>query len=276
MLMRFLPLVLSGVFVAAGAPVQRLDPGVRELTSAAAQYLADYEQQFSFLLADEVYTQQVVAGPTDGPDRRRMTGESFLTFLPGDRVWIAIHDIAEVDGHPVDDREDLKLLLQHEPVAGVARVISARNARFNIGHIFRNFNEPTLGLLVLDPRRQPQFKFTRRNLDRDGAVTLATLAFKETDAPTIVHGTDGREVFSTGEIVLEAGAGRIRRTSLQFKFGAITAALTTEFALDPKLAMWVPSIFNERYEKAGRGRELVVGEARYTNYRRFEVNARIK
>ena len=41
--------------------------------------------------------------------------------------------------------------------------------------------------------------------------------------------------------------------------------------------MWVPSVFTERYERDSRsGRELIVCEAKYSNYRRFEVTGRIK
>jgi hypothetical protein len=273
--MRVLALLLSGVLIAA-ARSQTPDTSVKAVAAAAATYLAEYQRQFSYLLADEDYTQQVVASTSVGADQRRMIGESFLTYLPGDRAWIAIHDIAQVDGQPVAGREDLRLLLQREPVAGVARLLAQRNARFNIGRISRNFNEPTLGLLVLDARRQRQFKFDRRAVERDGTATIVTLKFKETEPPTIVHGTDGSQVFSTGEVAIDAETGCVRSTTIQFKYGAITASLTTQFVRDPKLEMWVPSLFSERYESTDKLRELVLGEATYSNYRRFDVQVRIR
>ena len=70
--------------------------------------------------------------------------------------------------------------------------------------------------------------------------------------------------------------------------------LTTDYAADARLGMWVPSVFRERYEQGEESRssdnrrdlstlpnprreyEHVLCEARYSNYRRFEVETRIK
>ena len=94
---------------------------------------------------------------------------------------------------------------------------------------------------------------------------------------TLVHGSDHRPLFSTGEVVVEAETGRIRRTSLELKYGPVVAQLTTDYGKVPALDMWVPLRFQERYEqKRNGGRELIVCVARYTNYRRFEVNVRIR
>ncbi len=205
-----------------------------------------------------------------------MTGEFFVTFLPADHAWISVHDFADVDGRPLDDHEDIRRLLERGAVAGIARRLIDENARFNIGSVTRNFNEPTLGLLVLESKRRSQFKFTRRHVERDGDATMVTLAFKETHSPTLVRGLDGRDLYSSGEILLEAGSGRVRRTDIRFTYGPVTARLTTTYAREPKLGLWVPTQFSEQDQRAGRLREVIRCEATYTNYRRFEVAARIR
>jgi hypothetical protein len=40
--------------------------------------------------------------------------------------------------------------------------------------------------------------------------------------------------------------------------------------------MWVPVSFTERYESTREDREVIVCEAAYTNFRKFETSARIK
>jgi len=56
----------------------------------------------------------------------------------------------------------------------------------------------------------------------------------------------------------------------------VLSRLTTEYAPDEKLGLWVPTVFRERYEDSRRkAREIVLCEARYTNYRRFQTSARI-
>lgn len=272
---------LFGLSVVAliGAPVwaQRLDTSAKAVAAAATAYVDQYQQQLAFLLADEQYTQQVFDGQGRETARRTMTGESFVTFVPADRAWISVHDVAEIDGKPVENREDLPRLLQRLPVAGAARLLTARNAAFNIGHITRTFNEPTLGLLVVEARRRPQFRFTRTGETREGEATIVTLAFKEVDEPTLVRGEDGRQVHATGSLDVDAGTGRIQHTSMRLALGTIIAQVTTRYARDPKLDIWVPTVFGERYEQTRSDRrEVIVCEATYTNYRKFQVNVRIK
>jgi hypothetical protein len=167
-------------------------------------------------------------------------------------------------------------MLTSGSLAGAARTLIQRNAQFNIGKIVRNFNEPTIGLVVLEPRRRAQFKFSRKRIERSAGADLVTLAFKETDGPTLVRSTEGRDVPSSGELTVEAGTGRIRRTFIQFADGPTGAQLTTLYGPDEKLGIWVPTVFSERYERTKGDRELILCETAFTNYRRFEVSVRIK
>lgn len=258
------------------ATAQGSDTSVAAVTGAAASYLAEYEKQFSFLLSDEIYTQRVFDAGGRQVDQRTMTSESFATFVPSSRAWISIRDVIAVDGQPVEQREDLRALLQTRDTPGLARILTQRNARYNIGSISRNFNEPTLGLLVLEPDRRPQFRFDRRHVDDDNGTALVILSFKEVDTPTLVRAADGPPVFSTGELLVEAGTGRIRRTTVNLKHGPIIATLTTAYARDTKLEMWVPVTFTERYEQTKGLRQVIIGEASYSNYRRFDVTSRIR
>jgi len=258
------------------AAMQSPDTSAKAVARAASRYLIDYEQRLSFLLADEQATQRVFGSGGRETARRTMSGELFVTFLAADRAWISVHDTSEVDGRALDDREDLARLLGREPIAGAARRLADRNARFNIGGITRNFNEPTLGLLVLEAKRIDQFTFSRTRVEQQGDAVVVTLRFKEADPPTLVHGADGRDLFSSGELQIDAGTGRIRRTSIHFAYGPVNADLTTTYAREPKLDVWVPSVFEERYERTKGTRETVVCESIYRNYRKFEVKVIVK
>lgn len=269
-------------FAAAGVALpillaQAPDLSTKSLAAAAMAYVADYEARFTFLVADEEYTQQVLDPAGRQTARRQMQGELFLTFIPADHTWIAVHDIATVDDQPVPDRDGLRVLLQKGEVTRVAKQIADRNAAFNIGGIQRNFNEPTLPLLLLGPKRIKGVSFDRRQVVRHPDGTRVTLAFAERDRPTLIRSVRGSAIHAKGELIVDAATGRIERTTLELEDGEIVARLSTDYAREDRLDMWVPSVFTERYEGAARGRrEVIVCEARYTNYRRFEVTGRIK
>jgi hypothetical protein len=270
-----LPFMVIAATIALSAPaprVQELSTSVKDVLAKADVYLAEYREQLRFLLADEHYVQQVSDASGAISARQIMSGELFVTYIPADRAWVAVHDIAEVNGRPVDGHESIRALLERDSVSGVARQLVNRNARFNIGSVVRNFNEPTLGLLVLDPQRRSQFTFDRRGVAREQGATLVTLAFRETEPPTLVRAS-GRELYSKGEMVIEAETGRIRRTSMELTYGDIRARLTSIYARNPDLNLWLPATFVERYERGSR-RELISCVATYTNWRRFGVDVK--
>jgi hypothetical protein len=275
---RVAPLVvlsaLAAVAVAPQSSNAKLDTSTKALTARAAAYVADYQTKFAFLVAEETY-KQTVWHRDQLVKRRTMKGELFLTFLRTDHEWIAVHDVADVDGQPVPDRENLQTLLQTGDVVAVGQRVANRNASFNIGTVSRNFNEPTLALLVFEARRIAHFKFDRRDLAAQGGVELATLAFSEHDGPTIVRGAG--PVYATGEFVIEAATGRIRRSVITFREKLVQATLSTDYGPEDRLGLWVPRIFSERYDLNERTlQEKTTCEATYANYRRFEVTGRIK
>ena len=289
--------VFAGILVAA-APMGAARPQTAgparsgaALAQRASAYVAGYQRAFSFMIADEHYVQRVeydasAAGspeesraPAAASQSRSMRGELFLTFLEADRRWVALHDIAQVDGVEVSGRENLRALLAVSPVESVAARLFRHNARYNIGTILRNFNEPTLALQVLDPRQRPRFSFRAAGpAPRALPSTLVMLEFREREAPTLVRATDGGPVFSSGEMVVDAATGTIRWTRMAFRHESIDAELITTFAWDERLGWWLPAEFAERYAAGPRGRrpaETITGLARYDHYRRFAATGRI-
>ena len=253
----------------------RPDTSPRALVAAASKYVARYQQDFAFLIADESYSQTRTDAGGHVQDRL-MKSEFFLTYLPADGEWVAVRDVMEVDGRPVASREDLRALLaKGGEIRGLIGQVIARNARYNIGSTTRNFNEPTLPLLLVGEKRVHDVKFGRREVSREGATVLAALAFEERGRPTLVRGPDG-SMPARGEFILEAGTGVVRKTTFELDQKDVKVRLTTEYAFDTKLDLWLPRVFTERYESTGTMSELVLCQAAYANYRRFDVTARIK
>lgn len=279
-------ITVAACSVSVTAQVRPPDTSVKAVLAAADAYLVDYQKQLMFLLSDERSTQEAVNWTGEVTERRQTAGDLFVTFVPADRAWVAVHDVAVVDGVPVDGHETIRQLLERNTVAGVARELFTRNARFNIGRVLRNFNEPTLALLALDRRRRSQFKFERARVEETGATSMVTIEFKETERPTLVQ-NGGRPVYSSGEISIEAGTGRIQRTHIRLAAEGLSADLTTTYSRDQKLDLWLPSAFTERYENrtVGGARVRSVRPAdssvvrcvsTYTNWRRFAAVSRFR
>jgi hypothetical protein len=219
------------------------------------------------------------------PRQRRLRSEVFFMFAPDDADWMAIRDVKEVDGNAASDRLDLAGALRTLPPGDVAAKFKAYNSRYNIGRTVRNFNEPTLSLLVLDEHHRPRFMFERRQVQHAGDAWLVTLRFSERQAPTLIHDPNQGFMFAAGELIVEAGTGRIRSAMLQGAVGGERLRFTTTFSPDERLGIWVPTLFREEYEFGAPPRsrdnpqpqyENILCEARYTNFRRFEASGRIK
>jgi hypothetical protein len=199
---------------------------------------------------------------------------------------MAIRDVVELDGRALSDRPDLRVALQTLPAGDVAVKFKAYNSRYNIGRTSRNFNEPTLSLLVLDEHHRGRFSFDQKRVERTGETVLVTVAFAEKDAPTLIRDARRGPVFSRGEFVVEARSGRVRRTVLTARVDAGTLEHTTVYSPDQRLGMLVPTVFQERYDQgltsnsrlgdSATEHESILCEARYTNFRRFVTTVRIK
>ena len=279
--------LLSVPFSVAGLSSQGPDTSTRAVVTAVAQYVAAYQRSLTSILADESYAQDVVSLMPSDPTAtrsRRMASEVFFMFMPGTRDWMAIRDVIAVDGVPVEDRPDIRQALDVLSSNDVAVALKRQNSRFNIGRILRNFSEPTLSLLVFDATHRGRFSFERKRVRNDGHAVLVTLAFTERESPTLIGDPLRGRILSTGEVIVEAGTGRVRRAVLRANSGEIKVELTTDYTRDEVLDMWVPALFRETYERGTPPRRLeadteyehVVCEARYRNFRRFQTSARIK
>jgi hypothetical protein len=263
------------------------------VVSAAAAYVKDYQRALTTVLADEDYQQQVVTQtPLDRsmPRTRRLRSEVFFMFAPASGDWMAMRDVVSIDGKSLAERPNLREALRTLPPIEVARTFKSYNSRFNLGKAARNFNEPTLSLLLLDDRYRANVKFTRKSVERRADGTWVTMGFSETLGPqTLVRDLSLQPVVSKGEFVVDAATGRVRRAHMVTTFGEMTAQLTTTYRPDERLAMWVPATFEERYQSGAKitiapdprinlptTYEEIRCLANYTNYRRFEVNVVIK
>jgi hypothetical protein len=266
--------------------------GRESVVDAAAKYVADYERELTSIVADEVYTQEIrrqVPAMPGAPPRRRAKSEIFFMFMPMERTWMAIRDVLEIDGLSVDDgprvREALRTLHPLEVGASMRRA----NASLNIGRIVRNFNEPTLALLALDPAHRERFRFDTGKPRRVGGSTRILVEFEERERPTLIRNMKGEPVFLEGEVDVEPVTGRIWNSVVRASVGPVRLELSTEYARDDRLELILPRSFHERYEEgnpsarpdanarsATGGYELILCEARYSNYRRFETSVRVK
>jgi hypothetical protein len=272
---------------AFGAVEQPPDVSTRAVVERAAGYVKDYQQRLTSVIADEVYTQDVVEQvPRDPkmPISRTLQSEVFFMFANAN--WLAIRDVAAVDGETIPNRRDLLAALRTLPAREVAQAFKESNARFNLGRTFRNFNEPTLSLLVLDDLHRERFSFDRTRVEQADGVTLVTMSYTEKESPTLIRDLKHGRVFSRGELLVEAATGRIRRATLAARIQDTKVRFETDYKPDERLGAWVPSHFREQYEYGVRTSdalssdrsdyELIRCDAKYTNYRRFQTTVRIR
>jgi hypothetical protein len=270
-----IPLAFSVIAHAGQTP----DTSTRAVVAAAAAYVADYQQQLTSILADETYSQEIISDtPLEAgmPRVRHMRSEVFFMFIAGSQIWMAIRDVIAIDSEAVDRRPDVRHALRTLPTRRVAATFKDYNSRFNIGHTYRNFNEPTLSLLVFDAKHRKRFSFTRERVHADRGTVLVTLTFQEKDSPTLIGDLDSGRVFSTGEMVVEAATGRVRSAVIEAETDEVKSRLETTYGRDERLGIWVPTVFRERYVRDEPRMEEIVCEARYTNFRRFETTVRIR
>lgn len=257
-------------------------PSLETTLSRLHAYLLDYEPRLSKLMADEAMTQtHLRPAQTFGgqPTWRQLKSEIAFVRLPGEGPWLGYRHVTTVDGKSVTERPDRlqALLAQGGDEAKRAIEMAKESARFNLG-LPRTTNVPTLPLEMLHPRHRERLKFELHRVERIDGRRLRRVSFEEVSRPTLIREPDGDDIISYGSVWVDEASGRI--FEVEVRSVAATQPVRTppesvvriSFAEDPGMGLLVPIRMRETFP-IGTGTGS--GDARYSNFRRFETSARI-
>jgi hypothetical protein len=211
---------------------------------------------------------------------------------------LTARNVLSVDGSPVVDskrRLDDALAESGNDRRSRLRRLRDEGARFNLGRIYRNFNDPTLVLQFLDPAFQPRFDFTMLGAEKANGVDAWKVRFSERSRPTLIQrGTlqaATMDLVSSGTVWIARTDGSVVRTALTAKDESTntTADIVVDYRLDPKLGLNVPVKMSEVYvqqslaniapssgpPRVATRHERIECVATYSNYRRFETSGRL-
>lgn len=271
-----------------------LTPGVfasgpeDEILDRATAYVQRFVEAFSGVVAEEQYRQK----RTTPPGTRTLRSDFLLTRFTGSSHWHVFRDVFEVDGQPVRDREEERLVQlflrpAHDTLRR-AQAIAAASARYNIADI-GTVNNPFLAMAVLQPGYRDGFRFRMRGLEKSLAPGVRRVQFEEVRRPTILRQGPNLDLPSRGQLWIDEATGRVVKTELRLgqRFPAV---IVTVFGRDETLGLDVPAEMRERYPipgqaapgsvggdglSAARVRPLedaeVTGVATYGRFRRFQV-----
>jgi hypothetical protein len=251
-------------------------PDLRSVMARAGAYVDQYQRDFSLLLADERYVQEV-RDPA-ATKRRVLLSEFALVRVEGaDRtLWLAFRDVVEVDGRAVRDRQERLQRLFLAPPADVlaqARAIALESARYNVGDVTRTVNVPTLALEFLESAAQKRSRFKKAGEETVQGARAWLVSFEERARPSLIRTPGGQDVRTKGLAWIDPRTGRVLKTRLdpQVRRG-VTARIITIYAPDERLQLWVPIGMEDLYETPSG---TLACEATYTNFRRFETEVKL-
>ena len=285
--------LLTGAVLPVVATLGRTDVRAEVRTDAlptllarAGAYVQQFEQDFSTVISDESYEQHAERTRSEGKRRqvlasadRILESEMFFAWLPVEREWLTVRNVLAVDSHEVPDsryRIDRAFADESTRLSRL-RQLADEGARFNIGAIVRNINDPAFAIRFLDPALQSRFAFSAGRADTIAGHRAVKLSFVERERPSITRLPNGRSVPSRGAFWI-ADTGEVVRSELSYRESTtkLDATIGVDFERQPSLELWVPSRMTEEYVKSlEAAEERITCTATYTNFRRFTTSARI-
>jgi hypothetical protein len=275
-------------------------PNIRELLARAGRYVMDYGEKLSLVVGVERYAQQAREAGAAQPATRTLVSEFALVRV--NRDWMGFRDVFEVNGVAVRDRQDrlvTVLIGRSSDRLLQGRQIADESARYNLGPVRRNFNTPTAALFFLQPENQPRFRFTKDGDDTVDGTRVWRVAYRETERPTIVRTTDGRDVPASGTLWIDPVEGRVLRTRLDMRADIeredetnapgtgrtrtqTTVGITVDYAPNVRFGLLLPSEMRESYEVAPARRAgsqesaaTITCIATYSDFKTFETSGRL-
>ena len=286
----------TGAFSASGSQTAAANADVDALLRRAGDYVRGFEQDFSTVISDEAYRQRAErvrsavntgTGRNSGrattmtlsSDNRAIESEMLFTWLPDERSWLAVRNAVKVDRREIAGSTDRLTRALSDPARlSRLRQLADEGARFNIGTIFRNFNDPTFVLRFLDPALQPRFAFSLSRKETIRHALAWKIAFVERERPALTQSSSGNDLPASGSVWLNAANGAVVKTSValhDIRTG-MSAQIAVDFDPNPALGFAPPSQMTESYSQvAGDVEERITCLATYTNFRRFSTSGRI-
>ena len=257
-------LVLAGLVLAA--PRLRAADSTDELMMHVADYVHQFVEQFSNVVAEEHYVQE-----QSTPHRKReLKSDYMLVREPGGRNWLMFRDVAEVDGKPVREQQDRLTKLFLEPfndAVARAREITRAADNYNLVYV-GNINNPLVAMALLQDDYQSHFHFNLAGMDKKVGPDVRVVHFQERLTPTILRANANGDLPARGLAWVEQSTGRVVKTELQLGSTSIPIRITTTFAFDEGLQIDVPVEMREWYPD---GVGELKGVATYSHFRRFQV-----
>ncbi len=298
---------LGIALVLAARPAAAEEPKLATVLERAGAYVTELQHQLSGIVAEERYTQEITAFSKRGgcrsastyqsalncrgqlvvPIRADLRSDLLLVKPTGANEWVQFRDVFEADGKQVRDRSDrlTRLFLNESPSARVqvGRILE-ESARFNIGEITRNVNVPVFALQFLLPANQGRFRFSRTRdrvpgtfASRDAptaafrtSTEVWVVEYRETQTSTMIRTSERTDLPSRGRFWIEPSTGRVLMSELIARDRTVTAIIDVSYQSEPLVGFLVPIEMRERYES--RNGERIKGDARYGQFRQFQVN----
>jgi hypothetical protein len=289
--------------ITTAAAIAQQEPTLDVVLGRAGVYVTDFQRQFSDIVAEERYVQDVkaVGSRCDAAGyltlnctneanqvHSELRSDLLLVKAGAAAEWLQYRDVFEVDGEPVRDRRERLTGLFLDPSASSAgQIARIRNesARYNIGDIVRNLNVPTFALTFLVPANQPRFKF-RRTKERmpatvgplssaEGAFHVSTdvwvIQYEEVRRGTMIHTNHNKDLPSRGRFWIEPSSGRVLMTELVAENHEVRATLDVSYQSEPLVGLLVPIEMREWYDGRRNG-SRIEAVATYGRFRQFQVN----
>lgn len=285
--LRVSTLALCLVEVAYGA--QGREPDLETVLRRAGDYVRDYHDRLSAIVAEERYVQRTGPDPSIGswlPDRgweerERVLKSDFMLLrgYAGEDSWIGVREVFEIDGESAEgERGHLRALLTdtQTPVSIRLRALADQQARYNLGSLYRTINVPTMALQFLRPDRQPRVRYRRSGSAVLHGTQVWTVTFEERERPTLIRTPEGKDVRSTGVFWIDPRDGAVLRTELRAgenRERRFRSIILVSYRRHDRFDMLLPDDMNELY---AAGATRIEGHATYGNFRRFETDTRIQ
>ncbi len=195
-------------------------------------------------------------------------GEYMQVFVDDlSNVFLIFRDVLEVNGRPVRDQQERVLKLFAEPFQDAVRragQIEREAARHSLER-GRVMNPLDLAAFLQTPYQQ-NFTFSLRGSEPSLGPDVREIELEQRIEP----GT--RQIPVRGAAWVSQALGRVVKTELRIGTGAAMRFTTTTFGRDPGLKIDVPLEMHDRVPTPVD--DEFHGEARYSNFRRFQVSAK--